>query len=348
MVSRRKLWCKAINIDIKSLKENDVICETHFSPEMFSISINKTLNSWAVPKNEAVQLFLDNKLNSSPCDSIDYDINYDDSPSLPINNEVNQISLQIQCVPTSQLFVCEICNEKFLTRDKRNKHIDDHFKTYNCVDCGQSFIGDRQYGHHKQNRQCQPKHKDAIDNRTYECFECHQASFFSMRSLRIHQNRNHFNKLNTKQKVKRCHCEFCKKTFATVYILRAHIEEIHNTPKQHICDLCGKQFNRLSNMKIHRLIHENKMPCKCQFCGKSFRTTSGVNLHKRMHTGEKPHKCDICNLKAYSYSTDLKRHKRSAHGIVNRVFPCSMCKRDFYEPKFLRAHMQKAHPSCNL
>lgn len=66
--------------------------------------------------------------------------------------------------------------------------------------------------------------------------------------------------------------------------------------------------------------------------------------------GEKPYKCDHllsdstpCE-KSYAYNTDLKRHKRSVHGIVDKVFPCSMCENKvFYEPKFLRNHMLKAH-----
>lgn len=67
--------------------------------------------------------------------------------------------------------------------------------------------------------------------------------------------------------------------------------------------------------------------------------------------GEKPYKCDI-NLadstpceKSYAYNTDLKRHKRSAHGIIDKVFPCEIngCEKIFYENKLLNNHMKRTH-----
>lgn len=67
--------------------------------------------------------------------------------------------------------------------------------------------------------------------------------------------------------------------------------------------------------------------------------------------GEKPYKCDI-NLpdstpceKSYAYNTDLKRHKRSVHGIIDKVFLCEVvgCGKVFYENKLLNNHTKKCH-----
>lgn len=303
---------------------------------MFSITLNRRLSPWALPSVTTSKM-----LPEAPA-------------SVPAESEIvqqaipkaEQMSLRIEKVLHRREYKCDICSQQFLTRDDRNEHIHSHFKVYECQNCAQKLVGDRQYQHHTRNRQCnrikKPSTTIAIDDVTvYECYICHKGNIFSLRSLKVHINRLHA--IDAKPKKQPYTCTICQRTFANVYIMRYHIAEIHTRSNQFECTTCSKQFNRLSNLKLHLLIHENKMPCKCQFCGKSFRTMSGVNLHIRTHTGEKPHKCDICNEKAYSYNTDLKRHKRSAHGIVDRIFPCSLCEKVCYEPKFLRRHMEKSH-----
>lgn len=303
---------------------------------MFTIKVQRRLSSWALPSIGTNQNSL---FDQKPLNSNDFDVSELEETD---TKQLTQISIQIQRVAPQDLFSCEICGREFITREVRNKHIETHFNTFECPDCKQTFVGDRQFEHHKRNRQC---HNEAHANaRTYECFECHKGNFFSRHSLKLHVNRSHRSEAVGKDR-KRDRCAICGKTFANVYIMRNHMTEIHRNSNKFECDVCGKRFNRQTNMNLHRLIHENKMPCKCNICGKSFRSTSGVNLHKRMHTGEKPHKCDICNEKAYSYNTDLKRHKRSAHGIVDKVFPCPICTMTFYEPKFLRKHLRKLHPT---
>lgn len=285
---------------------------------MYTISVNKELNKWAVPKLETIEE--------------NYEYEYIESTG----ESKTEVFLEIQCV--NEEFKCDICSKKFLTREERNNHIGDHFKTYTCTTCGEKLVGDRQYEHHRQARKCVVKRN--VESTTYECYLCHKGSFFSVRSLRIHVNRVH----NPKKPAKIENiCKHCNKKFANVYIMKSHIEQIHLNLITYTCSDCGKTFNRESNLKWHQLIHQNELPCTCKICGKPFRTQSGLNLHKRTHTGEKPYKCDICNEKAYAYNTDLKRHKRSVHGIIDKIFKCSECPLEFYEPKFLRNHMRKVH-----
>lgn len=63
-------------------------------------------------------------------------------------------------------------------------------------------------------------------------------------------------------------------------------------------------------------------------------------LMYQIHTGEKPYKCneENCN-RAYAYQTDLKRHRRSVHGIITKTFACPICSKIFYENKFLTKHL---------
>ena len=60
----------------------------------------------------------------------------------------------------------------------------------------------------------------------------------------------------------------------------------------------------------------------------------------QVHTGEKPYKCNIENCdRAYAHGTDLKRHRRSQHGIFTKTFECPICSKIFYENKFLKKHL---------
>lgn len=315
-------------MDFECLNGDDILCDAHFSDEMFSLSVNisKRLKNWAIPyQNIALANASDTQLLSveDSCETV---------PRI----------LEIQRV-TEGVYGCDICEEKFSSRSERNDHINKHFDNCKCSDCGKTFAGDRQFDHHKQNRQCNPGAKPPKFV-SYECYRCHQSFILSLRTLKVHMNRHHPVKVKAKTASTENKCSICQKTFANVYILRWHVDEIHGEVK-FSCDTCGKVFNRLANLKLHQLVHDDKMPCKCQICGKSFRTSSGVTLHVRTHTKEKPYKCEICNEKAYSYNTDLKRHKRSAHGIVDKTFPCSICERIFYEPKYLRRHTAKVHPT---
>lgn len=333
-------WCDATNLDVTSISKQHVICSAHFPDYMFGISVNKTLFDWAVPKCDGIEICdYEDRTESSQIENSNYDeiVDVDDDDDAQSEEEKNTL-FEVHVVEETKLeellFTCDICSKKFATRDERNDHINKHFQAYECSSCGKTFTGDRQYEHHRRNP-C-----NIISNAiTFECCICHMGNFFTIRSLKRHITQKHEPKPKTTTNI----CSICKKTFANIYILKSHIKEIHEKSRRSECDVCGKRFNRPSNMQWHRLIHDNMMSCECNICGKAFRTVSGLNLHKRTHTGEKPYKCDICNEKSYAYNTDLKRHKRSAHGIIDKEFPCTHCQQVFYERKFLRKHVEKKH-----
>lgn len=342
------MWCNALSLNPRSVTKNHAICESHFPDSMYTVKVHKELKDWAIPSlgaNKEEAAFLLERIEEEEEDEAAKD---DDSiEEIEIFEEIDdQLAeagelLEIEYIlPASNYFKCDICDDLFPTRSERNEHIDKHFRSFKCEKCGGSFVGEKQFEHHKNTQRCGQLPK-GIDQRLFECFVCHKEGFFTARSLRIHYNRNHEEQLANQHKQKKC--RFCNKTMANVYILKAHIREIHTKSNQFKCDECGKTFNRSANFEWHKLVHKNELPCTCKICGKAFRTISGLNLHKRTHTGEKPYKCDICNEKSYAYNTDLKRHKRSAHGIIDKVWNCDKCESIYYERKFLRKHMSNIH-----
>lgn len=269
------------------------------------------------------------------------------------NNVSSDFPESISTYEISLDFPCEICDEHFTTREERNVHIQNHFRSYVCERCKGTFIGERQYNYHRQAARCKPKSATpdpmpVPDNgeesyTEWSCYICGQKNFYSKRALRLHMNKEHRLKSNKNQDTEETHiCDICEKQFANRHILKNHRLEIHTNAQQHVCDHCGKSFNRLANLKHHELIHLNLMPCKCTVCGKAFRTSSGVRLHMRMHTGAKPYQCDMC-IRSYAYNTDLVRHKRSAHNICSKVYQCALCHKEYYERKHLRKHLLRSH-----
>lgn len=234
---------------------------------------------------------------------------------------------------TKQL-TCDICEKTFTDKTERNKHIEEHFNAIDCPNCGKTFIGDRAFEYHIAT-------KCKVDSSRFQCLICNDKLFDSIEALNKHLEGKHKCFFNDN----RWQCSQCQKWFAKFKYLRKHILELHDKATQFSCDVCGKEFNRKSNLIEHNLIHDGKYLADCEVCGKSYRTKSALRLHIRSHTGEKPYVCDICNEKSYAYNTDLKRHKRSAHGIVGTPHPCTMCEKVYYEPKLLKTHMKKFHKS---
>lgn len=173
----------------------------------------------------------------------------------------------------------------------------------------------------------------------FRCILCNAKVFDSKELLHSHLESEHHCIIDDDRLI----CISCNRSFAKFKYLKKHVAEVHEKMFQLSCHICKRQFNRKANMVEHMLIHENKYTAKCHVCSKSYRTPSALRLHLRMHTKEKPYKCDLCGEKSYAYNTDLKRHKRSVHGILGKPFPCDLCTKVFYEPKLLKNHMKRLH-----
>ncbi|XP_036403514.1 zinc finger protein 16-like [Megalops cyprinoides] len=119
-------------------------------------------------------------------------------------------------------------------------------------------------------------------------------------------------------------CKVCGEAFHAPGELRRHHSQRHSakpgrSPKRQAfppgrspyhCSQCGRDFNRMENLKTHLRIHTGERPYACSVCGVRFRHSGALTRHFRIHTGEKPYVCSQCG-KTFRNCGGLRFHQRS-------------------------------------
>ena len=145
-------------------------------------------------------------------------------------------------------------------------------------------------------------------------------------------------------------------------IFKRHVNTIHSQDKDEMsCDKCGKQFQRMDNLRRHNLeVHKSsasfnleycdkyQKPWKCNFCEECFKRKGTLDDHQReVHNNEPATvKCEKCG-KTFNRMSNWRRHMQIHEKLLNREnepnHKCEECGKTFGRRDNLKKHVNNVH-----
>ena len=218
---------------------------------------------------------------------------------------------------------CQYCPKKFSPRDPEGlaQHEEEHQtpENQNCFQCGEKF---------QMGRSSAKKHFEKVGqfHATKKCLQCD----YILTSYQDHQGHvmtNHGG--NFKYVCGICPSLFDSEMDRKEHKFTEHMEEANRV----ICDLCGKNFNKLQ-LKAHmETQHGEKGPCPVEGCKT---IVAKYLLDRHMKNYHNPQMCDDCG-KQFKGIGRLTYHRRMNHAA--KSFQCQYCPKAFNDKKKFDDHI---------
>ncbi|XP_062988234.1 zinc finger and BTB domain-containing protein 38 [Elgaria multicarinata webbii] len=134
------------------------------------------------------------------------------------------------------------------------------------------------------------------------------------------------------------HCELCERENSSAEETQDHLHWDTPTSEPYACELCPKQFQSPSALRMHMRCHTGEKPYPCKTCGKSFAVSGNLQKHERTHLAVKDFVCQYCS-KAFTLNETLKIHERIHTG--EKRYHCQFCFQSFLYLSTKRNHEQR-------
>ncbi|KAM8710544.1 hypothetical protein ACLKA7_017203 [Drosophila subpalustris] len=197
---------------------------------------------------------------------------------------------------------------------------------HKCDICATQFLEEHRLQAHKRQHGLMP----------YPCPEpgCDRG-YSHKNTLSVHMRKCH--KLGKEHK---SHvCEFCGKTFDTMWRLNNHrFTHKDKSELPYVCEDadCGRRFSSKQLLKVHMMRHAGIKNYRCTYCGVQKTTRTELKIHLNYHTLERTYCCRICS-KVCNSSSNLNLHMRTVHER-SKNYPCNYCDRTFNQPSLRKQH----------
>ncbi|KAM3964028.1 uncharacterized protein ACR2FA_002073 [Aphomia sociella] len=163
--------------------------------------------------------------------------------------------------------------------------------TLHCEICQKQFDNAKKYYGHLRVHS-----KDNL----WICDKCPDQRFSTKQHLMKHS-------LTHKPLERVWRCLQCSMAFEALWRLQQHLFAKHLNYRPHKCDQCEKSFQKLSDLKKHKAVHDDTKKHACKICDMPFKDKSNLNRHLLTHTNEKPYCCPGCGNK-FKQLASQKRH----------------------------------------
>lgn len=135
-------------------------------------------------------------------------------------------------------------------------------------------------------------------------------------------------------------CELCTKQFQNPSTLKMHMR-CHTGEKPYPCKTCGRCFSMQGNLQKHQRIHLGVKEFVCQYCSKAFTLNETLKIHQRIHTGEKRYHCQFCFQSFLYLSTKRNHEQRHVQEHNGKGFACFQCPKICKTAAALGMHQKK-------
>jgi len=196
----------------------------------------------------------------------------------------------------SEIYTCDVCDEKFYSDVSLATHNADYHSTLLCDICDESICGVIEFITHKHSHSSKPGRMggDAV-----RCVLCNME-FVTNQALKYH--------LYKHADIKPYKCTVCSEMFRTPSTLKGHFQVQHSVSK-HKCSVCGLQSSTSGKLKIHMRSHTMEKPFQCTYCDISFKQSSVLKLHEFTHSPKSKFQCDQC-FKCFPIKSKFMQHMK--------------------------------------
>ncbi|XP_036035772.1 telomere zinc finger-associated protein isoform X2 [Onychomys torridus] len=167
-----------------------------------------------------------------------------------------------------KLFVCEECGHRASSRNGLQMHIKAKHRNerpYVCEFCSHAFTQKANLNMHLRTH---------TGEKPFQCHLCGKT-FRTQASLDKH-NRTHTGE-------RPFGCEFCEQRFTEKGPLLRHVASRHQEGRPHFCQICGKTFKAVEQLRVHVRRHKGVRKFECTECGYKFTRQAHLRRHMEIH-----------------------------------------------------------------